>query len=49
MLKCTGAGPKDCTDNKCNPIGYVFDAVLGCKSCELILPNCLRCTSGSCD
>jgi hypothetical protein len=43
-LKCTGAGPKACTDNKCKAIGYYADAVNGCVPCETVLANCLTCT-----
>jgi hypothetical protein len=43
-LKCTGAGPKACKDNKCKSIGYYTDAVEGCVPCETVLANCLTCT-----
>jgi hypothetical protein len=49
LLKCTGAGNTKCTDNKCNPIGYVYDAAVGCKSCEVFKANCYKCTSGVCE
>ena len=45
---CTGAGPKKCTDNKCKDPGYFSDPAKpadGCKPCEDVLTNCLKCTS----
>jgi len=39
-LKCTGAGPTKCTDNKCKVNGYYFDGIETCKSCEIVLANC---------
>ena len=44
---CTGEGAKNC--DACKVIGYIPDAVLGCKPCDLVLPNCLKCLSGTCD
>lgn len=44
---CSGEGATGC--DKCKAIGYVADAVLGCKPCDLVLPNCLKCASGTCE
>ena len=47
-LKCTAAGPKKCTDNKCKAIGYYTDATNGCVPCETVLANCRTCTKTEC-
>ena len=44
---CKGEGAINC--DACKAIGWVADAVLGCKSCDLVLPNCLKCASGTCE